>query len=124
MFTADYQLILLLVILVPAIVDHDPVNQTNYTAGTASLTCVVGGLPVVSIIWLKNRQLISESPNVTISNILNYTQTTGRVTSTITFNNLTLEDAAQYQCVGNNTGAPGIEFTVVSSAATLTVLCE
>ena len=109
---------------VPAIVNQDPVNQTNYTAGTASLSCVVGGLPVVSIIWLKNGQLISESPNITISNLPNSTLTTGQVTSTITFNNLTLDDAAQYQCVGNNTGAPGIEFTVTSAAATLTVLCE
>ena len=32
--------------------------------------------------------------------------------------------AFQYQCVGNNTGAPGVEFTVTSAPATLTVLCK
>ena len=104
--------------------DQDPIAQTNYTAGTASLSCVVGGLPVVSITWLKNGQPISESPNITITTTPTSTPTTGQTTSTLTFNNLTLDDAAQYQCMANNTGAPGIEFTVVSAAAALTVLCE
>ena len=90
----------------------------------ASLSCVVGGLPVVSIVWLKNGILISESSDVTISNIANSTLTTGQVTSIITLTNLTLDNAAQYQCVGNNTGAPGVEFTVTSAPATLTVLCK
>ena len=90
----------------------------------ASLSCVVGGLPVVSIVWLKNGVLISESSDVTFSSNANSTLTTGQVTSTITLTNLTLDDAAQYQCVGNNTGAPGVEFTVTSAPATLIVQCK
>lgn len=112
--------------IVPAIVNQNPVSVTNYTAGTASLSCVVGGLPVVSIVWLKNGQPLSvfEDVNVTISSTPTSTSTTGQVTSTLTFNDLVLDDAALYQCVGNNTGAPGIEFTVTSAAATLTVQCK
>ena len=78
----------------------------------------------MSIVWLKNGVLILESSDVTISNNASSTLTTGQVTSIITLTNLTLDDAAQYQCVGNNTGAPGVEFTVTSAPATLTVLCK
>ena len=111
-------------ITVPAIVDQDPVSQTNYTAGTASLSCVVGGLPVVSIVWLKDSLLFSGTASVMISTTMTSTPTSGQARSMLTFTNLTLSDAAQYQCVSNNTGAPGIEFTVTSSPATLTVLCK
>ena len=99
-------------------------SQTNYTAGTASLSCVVGGLPVVSIVWLKDSLLFSGTASVMISTTMTSTPTSGQARSMLTFTNLTLSDAAQYQCVGNNTGAPSVEFTVTSSPATLTVLCK
>lgn len=48
----------------------------------------------------------------------------GLVVSTMKIENLELSDDANYFCSAENTGAPGITFTVVSDASPLNINCE
>lgn len=109
---------------VPALFVTHPVSQTNHTAGSLSFSCVVVGLPVPDIIWFKDDQELLESENVTITYSMVSDNISGEATSVLRVTNLTLPDVGSYLCVANNTGAPGISFTVTSEVAVLTVHCE
>ena len=109
---------------VPARFNVHPESQTNYTAGEVTLFCIAGGLPLPSIIWLKDGEELEESETVFIENEETSTNISGEATSTLTIIDLVLSDAAVYQCVANNTGAPDISFTAFSHEVNLTVLCK
>ena len=111
-------------IAVPSLFIAHPQSVTNYTAGSASFSCTVYGLPVPSILWLKDGEILAETDNLTIITSESFTNTTGRSISVLSIVNLSLEDAGVYHCMANNTGAMGNSFTVNSLQATLVVQCK
>ncbi|XP_019853400.1 PREDICTED: hemicentin-1-like [Amphimedon queenslandica] len=110
-----------LFVQVPSLFITHPQSVTNYTAGSARLSCTVYGLPVPSILWLKDGEILAETDNLTITIRESFTDTTGQSVSVLSIVDLTLEDAGVYHCMANNTGALGNSFTVNSLAATLVV---
>ena len=109
---------------VPALFITHPVSQTNYTAGSLSFFCVVVGLPVPDIVWLKDGQEFLESENAVIAYTRAANNVSGEGMSVVSITNLTLSDVGSYQCMANNTGALGTVFIVFSEVATLTVHCK
>ena len=109
---------------VPALFITHPVSQINYTAGSLSFSCVVVGLPVPDIAWLKDDQEFLESDNANISYSSSSDSVGGETVSVVTITNLTLSDVGSYRCTANNTGALGRVFVVFSLSASLIVHCE
>lgn len=110
---------------VPSLFIVHPQSVTNYTAGQVSFTCSAYGLPVPTLVWLKNGELVSSSSdNITITETESSSNTTGYAVSVLSIINLVLDDNGAYYCTANNTGALGNIFTVSSLQATLTVQCK
>ena len=115
----------------PAIISADPTDSVQ-VAGTGFLvlSCHVQGLPIPTVTWLKDGQVLSTDSHVTITEgplifIPNEQEARfGIGSSSVIIGDLLLSDDGNYVCRAQNTGAQGNTFTVDSAAANITVECK
>ena len=109
----------------PSIFLLDPVNVTNYTAGMAQFSCLASGIPLPSIVWMKDNVVLSTNDRIIVNNMTSITQNERNITSVLTINDLLLSDTGLYHCTSSNTKADGNSvFGAISKAAFLFVQCK
>ena len=110
---------------VPVEIVSDPMETTHFAGGSTVLSCTASGLPIPTVVWLKDGVQILDDGRVAISNAtLTETSEEGLVQSNLTFSDLQLSDDANYACEAMNAGALGTTFTVTSMPARLIVECK
>ena len=115
----------------PAIISNSPIGSV-LVAGTGflALSCHVQGLPVPTITWLKDGQVLNTDSHVTITegpSIYFPSEEEARFGSgsgSIFIQDLLLSDDGEYVCRAENTGVQGNTFTVESAVASITVECK
>ena len=99
------------------ITENPVVRVDHFRGGTTSISCSSSGLPVPTIVWIKDDNILTLSERVFVVENSSSDALGGNITSTLIFNGLELSDNASYYCVANNTGAPGNEFIVESESS-------
>lgn len=115
----------------PATIETNPQDVTS-PAGTnvVRLFCRVQGIPIPSISWFKNGQLLTSTSHIFIilSDVFyipNSEEPEFAIrSSTLLIQNLELGDDANYTCRAENMGSLGTVFTVESNQAHLSVECK
>lgn len=124
-------LMLVLFLTDPASISFSPAGSVHVAGtGFVSLSCGVRGLPIPTISWLKDGQILGSDGRLRIT--YNPPQffpneqeaVFGLVIGSLSIQDLVLGDEGSYICRANNTGAPGITFTVDSTQADITVECK
>lgn len=121
---------LVLVFTDPVSISFSPAGSIHVAGtGLVLLSCGVQGLPIPMISWLKDGQILGSDarfritynpvfiPNEQVAEF-------GLATGSLSIQDLVLGDEGSYICRANNTGAPGITFTVDSTQADITVECK
>ena len=107
---------------VPVEIVQDPIETTHFAGGNITLSCTASGVPLPTIIWLKDGEELVEDARVSYANttILD-TPNQGQVLSVLSFFDLQLTDDADYACRATNPGAYDNSFTVTSNSSHLNV---
>ena len=107
---------------VPVEIVDDPVETTHYAGGNITMSCNASGVPLPTIIWLKNGEELLQDARVSYANTtLIDMPNEGLVLSTLSFTDLQLTDDADYACQATNPGAHSNSFTVTSNSSHLNV---
>ena len=97
-------------------------ETTHFAGGNITLSCIVSGVPLPTIVWLKDGEELLEGARVSYANtVLLDTPNRGLVLSTLSFADLHLTDDADYACWATNLGAYSNSFTVTSNSSHLNV---
>ena len=107
--------IFLYLFIVPVLVTSSPPERVDhFRGGTINISCTATGLPLPTVTWHKNGNVLELNNRIFIDEVNETTPTSGLITSTLIFEVLELSDNGSYYCVANNTGAPGNEFVEYS----------
>ncbi len=93
----------------------------HFRGGITNISCSVFGLPLPTVTWYRNDEVLQLTDRVYVVEDTSITDTEGNITSTLVFGVVELIDNASYYCIANNTGAPGNEFVVQSDSSFLFV---
>lgn len=105
--------------IVPAEITADPPVSgiDHFRGGTTNISCSAFGLPLPTVTWYKNNEVLSLDDRVFVSEDISINDIEGNITSTLIFSIVELIDNASYYCIANNTGAPGNKFIVQSTSS-------
>ena len=113
-----YKCYVTILITVPAEITADPVvDIDHFRGGTRNLSCSAFGLPIPTVTWYKDSEILTLDERVSVSEEISINDIEGNITSTLIFSIVELIDNASYYCIANNTGAPGNEFIVQSGSS-------
>ena len=118
--------IVLFTLLDGATVTNLPASISKLFSETLILQCTAVGLPIPTISWLKDNQIVPTSPRVTIENSTT-NDNAGNVVSILIISQLMGLDEGEYSCKAENTLPAGlsqdISTTVLNITESLWMMC-